>query len=220
MAQEPTPSNDATPDAPYDGPHDDGPLDLDTLSRSATLTDARAVALSRCCAAAPLGRAGRGGPRRAYLLSQPRARLLPHPRRRGQAGEAAGSPRHGAPQELGGPAHRHSRVPPHHPRPRGQLHRLPRRARGRERLGVRRRRTAERSRASSPHPGVRGAGDHGPRPARRDGSARTGPSRRRPGRAGVAARPLDGARPARARGPGGAQGGRAGPGAPKRQQGR
>jgi len=47
MAQEPTPSNDITQDAPHDGPLDDAPLDLDTLSRSDTLTDARAVALLR-----------------------------------------------------------------------------------------------------------------------------------------------------------------------------
>ncbi len=47
MAQEPTPSNDITPDAPHDGSLDDGPLDRDTLSRSDTLTDARAVALLR-----------------------------------------------------------------------------------------------------------------------------------------------------------------------------
>jgi len=47
MAQEPTPSNDITQDAPHDGSLDDGPLDLDTLSRSDTLTDARAVALLR-----------------------------------------------------------------------------------------------------------------------------------------------------------------------------
>ncbi len=47
MAQEPTPSNDITPDAPHDGSLDDGPLDLDTLSRSETLTDERAVELLR-----------------------------------------------------------------------------------------------------------------------------------------------------------------------------
>jgi len=47
MAQEPTPSNDITQDAPHDGSLDDGPLDLDTLSRSDTLTDARAVDLLR-----------------------------------------------------------------------------------------------------------------------------------------------------------------------------
>ncbi len=52
MAQEPTPSNDITPDAPHDGSLDDGSLDdgdldLDTLSRSDTLTDARAVELLR-----------------------------------------------------------------------------------------------------------------------------------------------------------------------------
>ncbi len=47
MAQEPTPSKDTTPDAPHDGSLDDGPLDLDTLSRSDTLTDARAVDLLR-----------------------------------------------------------------------------------------------------------------------------------------------------------------------------
>ncbi len=47
MAQEPTPSNDITQDAPHDGSLDDGPLDLDTLSRSDTLTDERAVELLR-----------------------------------------------------------------------------------------------------------------------------------------------------------------------------
>jgi len=47
MAQEPTPSKDITPDAPHDGSLDDGPLDLDTLSRSDTLTDERAVELLR-----------------------------------------------------------------------------------------------------------------------------------------------------------------------------
>jgi len=47
MAQEPTPSNDITPDAPHDGSLDDGDLDLDTLSRSDTLTDERAVELLR-----------------------------------------------------------------------------------------------------------------------------------------------------------------------------
>jgi len=47
MAQEPTPSNDITQDAPHDGSLDDGPLDLDTLSRSDTLTDERAVDLLR-----------------------------------------------------------------------------------------------------------------------------------------------------------------------------
>ncbi len=47
MAQEPTPSKDTPQDAPHDGSLDDGPLDLDTLSRSDTLTDARAVELLR-----------------------------------------------------------------------------------------------------------------------------------------------------------------------------